>query len=69
MLLIPYVGRAYEMGMGSMGRFVAVVFPIYLVAGQLSMRAPRASRVLVLAIAGVFQAVYAALYAACYTVF
>jgi hypothetical protein len=30
-LLIPYLTRGYEMGVGSMGRFVSVAFPTYLV--------------------------------------
>lgn len=39
-LAIPYFSRAHEMGMGSMGRFVAVVFPIYIVGGRLIRRLP-----------------------------
>jgi hypothetical protein len=44
LLLIPYVLRAHEMCMAGMGRFAAVVFPVYIVnagprAGRPSPRA------------------------------
>ena len=69
MLLIPYVTRAYEMGMGSLGRFVAVVFPVYLVLAHLLGRLSTASRTLLFVLLGVFLCVYTALYAGAYTVF
>ena len=69
LLLIPYVTRAYEMQMGSMGRFVAVVFPIYLVLGQLLVRLPGPVRAALLSLSGLFLATYTALYAARYVVF
>jgi len=69
MLLIPYVARAYEMGMGSMGRFTCVVFPIYLVLGHLVVRLPGALRAALFALCGFFLASYAALYAAGYDIF
>lgn len=69
LLLIPYVTRAYEMGMGSMGRFVAVAFPIYLVLGQILVRLPGALRTALLALAGFFLAASTALYAARYLIF
>ncbi len=40
LLLIPYLSRGYEMNMASMGRFSAVVFPIYLVLGRFLCRLP-----------------------------
>src|SRR5487761_1083778 len=69
LLLIPYVTRAQEMGMGSMGRFVAVVFPIYLVLGQFLVRLPGPVRAALLSLSGLFLATYTALYAARYVVF
>jgi hypothetical protein len=69
LLLIPYVTRAYEMGMGSMGRFVSVVFPVYLVLGQFVVRLPGALRATLLALAGFFLAACTALYAASYLIF
>lgn len=64
LLAIPYVTRGYEMGMGSMGRFVAVVFPVYLVLGHLLSRAPAALRALLLAFSGCLLLIFIALYAA-----
>lgn len=69
LLLIPYVTRAYEMRMGSMGRFVAVVFPIYLVLGHVLLRLPGPLRAALLALSGLFVAIYTALYAARYDIF
>lgn len=69
MLLIPYVTRAYEMAMGSMGRFVAVDFPIYFVLAHVLERLPGALRSVVLALCGVFLSLYAALYSARYLIF
>ncbi|HUY88947.1 MAG TPA: hypothetical protein VMV10_09455 [Pirellulales bacterium] len=64
LLLIPYATRGYEMGMGSMGRFVAVVFPIYLVAGQLLGRAPAAITAALISLSAFMMGAYAAFYAA-----
>jgi hypothetical protein len=69
LLMIPYVTRAYEMNMGSMARFVAVVFPIYLVLGQLLIRLPGPARVAILSLSGFSLGIYAALYAARYDIF
>jgi len=69
MLLIPYLSRAHEMGMGSMGRFVAVVFPLYLVLGQILTRLPAAVAASLLAISAFYLAVYSALFAAGYLIF
>lgn len=69
LLLIPYLTRAYEMGMGSMGRFTAVVFPIYLVIARMLILLPSAPRSALLAVSAVFMAVYAALYAAGHVIF
>jgi len=69
MLLIPYVTRAYEMGMGSMGRFVVIVVPIYPVVGQVLLRFPGPLRAALLALSGFFLAAYMALYSAAYVIF
>lgn len=69
LLLIPYLTRAYEMGMGSMGRFTAVVFPVYLVIARILIFMPNAMRSVLLAMSAVFMAVYAALYAAGHIIF
>jgi hypothetical protein len=69
MLFIPYLTRAHEMCMGSMGRFVAVVFPVYLVVGELLARLPAPIRTAVVVLSGVFLVGYTALYAAGYLIF
>ncbi|HUY93554.1 MAG TPA: hypothetical protein VMV10_32805 [Pirellulales bacterium] len=69
LLLIPYITRGYEMGMGSMGRFVAAGFPIYLVLAQLLVRLPAPLRAALLALSGFYLASYTALYGARYTIF
>ncbi|HVA47289.1 MAG TPA: hypothetical protein VNH11_13050 [Pirellulales bacterium] len=69
MLLIPYTTRAYEMGMGSMGRFVAAVFPAHVVLGQALARLPASLGAALLAISAFFLATYAALYGAGYFIF
>lgn len=63
LVLIPYVTRGYEMGMGSMGRFMAVVFPIYLVAGRLLARLPQELAGALLCVSACWLATLAALYA------
>ncbi len=40
LLLVPYVLRGHEMCMAGMGRFAGVVFPIYMVVGQMLARVP-----------------------------
>ncbi|MGH7138931.1 MAG: hypothetical protein ACREHD_24565, partial [Pirellulales bacterium] len=69
LLLIPYVTRPCEMDMGSMGRFVAAVLPVYLVLGQLLVRVPGPLRAALLTLSGFFLATYTALYAARYPIF
>lgn len=69
LLLTPYVTRAYEMQMSSMGRFVIVVFPIYLVLGQLLARLPFAVASGLVFLAAFFLGAYSALYAAGYAIF
>jgi hypothetical protein len=69
LLLIPYVTRSHEMCMGSMGRFSSVVFPVYLVLGQILARLSQSTAVLALALSGFWMGVYAALFAAWHLLF
>ena len=69
MLLIPYLSRAHEMGMGSTGRFVAVVFPLYIVLGQIVTRLPQAVAASLLAVSAFYLAAYSAMFAAGYLIF
>ncbi len=69
LLLIPYMTRAHEMDMGSMGRFAAVAFPIYLVLGQLLIRVPSPLRAALLALSGCWLLIFTALYAARHAIF
>jgi hypothetical protein len=64
LLFISYVGRGYEMCMHSSGRYVSVVFPIYLVLGHLLCRCPLALATGILALAGAFLTIYSAFFAA-----
>jgi hypothetical protein len=66
LLLVPYLLRSHEMCMAGMGRFTAVVFPLYLVMGQLLARLPVSVAAALLAISGFFLGAYAALFAAWY---
>ena len=64
LMLIPYLTRGYEMGMGSMGRFVSVAFPIYIVHGHLLARAPKWAVVVAFGTAAFYLAAFSALFAA-----
>jgi len=55
--------------MGSMGRFVSVAFPLYLVVGRLLAMLPAALGGVLLAMSAVLLAVYAALASAGYAIF
>jgi hypothetical protein len=68
LITIPYVTRSYEMAMSSQGRFMAVVFPMYIVMGELLRRIPAPWQSLIIAPAAVLMAIYAALFAAGYVV-
>ncbi|MGH7134649.1 MAG: hypothetical protein ACREHD_02855, partial [Pirellulales bacterium] len=67
LLLIPYVTRAYEMGMAGEGRFAAAVFPFYLVAGRVMCALPRATAAALLGTAGVFLMIYSSFVSAGFT--
>jgi len=66
LILIPYLTRGFEMCMLSQGRFIAAVFPIYLVIGQLLSRCPPPVAAIILCFSAVVMAVYAAEFAAGY---
>jgi hypothetical protein len=66
LILMPYALRGHEMSMAAMGRFTAVVVPLYLVMGHLLQRIGFGPSIGVLVIAGFMIAVYAALFAAGY---
>jgi hypothetical protein len=68
-LAIPYIARSYEMGAGSMGRFVSVAFPLYLVGGRILAGLPvAASAALVVSSAG-FLLIFSALFCAGYPIY
>jgi hypothetical protein len=69
LLLVPYLTRAYEMGMASMGRFVAVAFPVYLVLGRALARLPAPVAAMALALSAVMLFVFAAMFSAGFRVF
>ncbi|HEX7379243.1 MAG TPA: hypothetical protein VF278_19130, partial [Pirellulales bacterium] len=64
LLLIPYVTRGCEMCMASQGRFAAVAFPVYIVAGEILARVPPVVAVLVLAVLAALLCIYSAQFAA-----
>lgn len=66
---IPYFTRAYEMSMGSGGRFAAVAFPSYIVLGRVSFCLPSAVRAVLFAIAAFIMGAYSSLFSARYLVF
>jgi hypothetical protein len=69
LLLIPYIASSYEMHMAGMGRFVAAIFPLHLVLGQILSRLRGPLAALLLTVDGCFLALYAALLAAWYPIY
>ncbi|HVC99032.1 MAG TPA: hypothetical protein VND64_35535 [Pirellulales bacterium] len=63
---IPYLTRAFEMGMAGFGRFTAVVFPLYLVLALIHTQLPRPASAAVHVLAGAYLAFYSALFGAGY---
>lgn len=61
LLFIPYLTRAYEMNMASSARFAAVVFPVYLVLGEVLSRLPLIVSVALLGISSFFLGSFSAL--------
>jgi hypothetical protein len=66
LLAIPFLTRGYEMCMASQGRFVAVVFPLYIVLGYVLERLPTALAAGLCGLAAFYLAIYAAQFAAGY---
>jgi hypothetical protein len=65
---IPYMMSGFRFCMGSQGRFVSVVFPIYLVLGHILCRLPVAASVAVLALSAAYLALFSAMLASGYSV-
>ncbi len=61
LLFIPYLTRAYEMGMASSARFAAVIFPVYVVLGEVLNRLPLLVSVALLGISSFFLGAFSAL--------
>ena len=68
LLAIPYISAGYRFCMASQGRYVSVVFPIYLVIGQLLCRMPRAVAIGVLMVLAAYLMWFSAMLAAGYFV-
>jgi hypothetical protein len=66
LLGIPYVTRAFEMGMSSHARFAAVVFPAFIVLGHLLGGISAVPLSLLTAISACLLAFNSALFAAWY---
>jgi hypothetical protein len=66
LLVIPYALQAARTGMSSQARYAAVVFPVYLVLGQLLHRMPGPLAAALLAISGLFLAIYSAMFVSWY---
>ncbi len=69
LLFIPYLTRAYEMNMASSARFAAVIFPIYLVLGEILARLPPVVSSALLGISAFLLGAFSALFAGGYPVF
>jgi hypothetical protein len=66
LLFISYAGKGFEMCMASQGRFVAAVFPIYLVLGNIFCRLSWPWTAAILLVFGIYLAIYSAMLAAGY---
>lgn len=58
MLAMTYVTRGFEMGMNSQGRFMSVVFPVFLVLTQCLSRSPKCVLYIWIALSVVLQLAY-----------
>jgi hypothetical protein len=68
LLAIPYVLAGYRFCMASQGRYVSVVFPMYLVLGQLLCRMPPWAAFGVLTVSAFYLMTFSAMLAAGYLV-
>ena len=66
LMMMTYTTVGYPCYMASQGRYVSVVFPIYLVLGQLLCRVPVALAVGTLGLSSLYLIVYSAMLAAGY---
>jgi hypothetical protein len=64
LIVIPYVTKGYEMTMSSQARYTTVVFPIYIVFGQILSRVPWWVAVAYFAVSATFFVIYSAMWAA-----
>lgn len=69
LLGIPYVTKSYEMCMNSHARFSAIVFPMYIVLGELLSRCGILLATMILSISACLLCIYAALFSAGYPFF
>lgn len=69
LLAIPYLTHSYRSGMMGHARYSAVVFPAYLVMGQLLCRMPSNGAVLLTGSFGLLLGIYSALFASWYPVY
>lgn len=69
LLCIPYWFTAYESRMMGMPRYVSVIFPLYFAVAHLLAKSPLVVNAALLAICGLMQTIYAALFARSYAVF
>jgi len=69
LLIIPYYFRAYEMSMGSLGRYAGVVFPVYIVIGRLMEKGSTELAISIFCCSAFLLGIYAALFAAGYQFF
>jgi hypothetical protein len=68
LLAITYATHGYRALMMAQGRYAASVFPVYIVLGQLALRAPRWVVVALCVLSALLLAAYAALFAAWYRI-
>ena len=66
LLLIPYFTKGYDISMAGTARFVSVIFPLYLVLGNILARMPAPLATGFLALGAFFLGLYSALFAAWY---
>ncbi len=64
LLLIPYVTKGYEQTMASQARYTTVVFPIYIVLGNIMARAPWWAAVAFFAVCATYFVIHTAMWAA-----
>lgn len=68
LLLIPYVLQSYPAVMQSHGRYASVVFPVYIVVGEIAARSPTLLRHTAFGVSAFYLFTYAAMFAAWYKV-